>query len=244
MGISSGPERGLMEIKIDQEFKDLIPAISEEELKGLEESIIKEGCRDPLVLWDDIIIDGHNRFDICTRHEIKFKTVVKGFDDRDQAKLWIICNQLSRRNLPPIQMSYLRGLQYTLEKKEHGGQIPGSMGQNDPSLTTAERIAEQHHVSPATVKRDAKFAEAVDQLPPEEKKEVLSGKSEKTKSELIGRTDTNGGEEKPLPKIGPHCIGMQYARIAILNLRNIREDDLERREAFEYVKQWIAEHEV
>jgi hypothetical protein len=171
-----------MQIKIDPEFKSLIPKISEDELKGLEQSILDEGCRDPLVLWDDVILDGHNRFDICTRHEIPFKTIGKTFDNRDQAKLWIICNQLSRRNLTPEDKTYLIGIQYKLEKKEVGGQLPRKgVGQNEPPLSTAEKIAEQHHVSPATVKRAEKFADAVDKLSPEEKKEVLSGRSKRVK---------------------------------------------------------------
>jgi hypothetical protein len=91
---------------------------------------------------------------------------------------------LSRRNLTPEDKTYLIGIQFKLEKKEHGGQIPGSRDQNDPSIRTAEKIAEQHHVSPATVKRAEKFAEAVDKLPPEEKAEVLAGKSGKTRQEI------------------------------------------------------------
>jgi len=53
---------------IDREFHDLIPSLTSEELILLEESIIKEGCRDPLVIWQDIILDGHNRYEICNRH--------------------------------------------------------------------------------------------------------------------------------------------------------------------------------
>ena len=94
-------------MKIDPEFQNLIPKISDEELKGLEKSLLEEGCRDPLVLWDDTILDGHNRLEICTRHEIKFKTISKGFDDRNQAKLWIIRNQFARRNLNDFQRAEL-----------------------------------------------------------------------------------------------------------------------------------------
>ena len=60
---------------IDKEFKTLIPALTDEEYKGLEESILKDGCRDALVLWGDILIDGHNRYEICTRQNIPFNTV-------------------------------------------------------------------------------------------------------------------------------------------------------------------------
>ena len=67
-------------------------------------------------------------------------------------------------------------MRYELEKKEHGGQIPGSSDQNDHSLKTAERIAKETGVSAPTIRRAAKFAAKVNKLEPEERKEVLSGK--------------------------------------------------------------------
>lgn len=84
---------------IDNEFKGLIPPLTDEEYKGLEESILKDGCRDALVLWGDTLIDGHNRYEICTRHNIPFTTVKKDFENRDSVILWMIDTQFSRRNL-------------------------------------------------------------------------------------------------------------------------------------------------
>lgn len=84
---------------IDNEFKGLIPPLTDEEYKGLEESILKDGCRDALVLWGDTLIDGHNRYEICTRHNIPFTTVKKDFKNRDSVILWMIDTQFSRRNL-------------------------------------------------------------------------------------------------------------------------------------------------
>jgi DNA modification methylase len=92
-----------MAIRIDEEFKSLIPPLTGEEYAGLEESILREGCRDALVLWGDTLIDGHNRFEICTRHGIPFQTVQKDFADRNNAKLWMMRNQLARRNLNDFQ---------------------------------------------------------------------------------------------------------------------------------------------
>ena len=86
-------------MNIDQEFKSLIPALTSEEYKQLEKSIIDEGCRDALVTWQDTLIDGHNRYDICNKHGIKFKTIANEFDNREDVLCWIINNQLGRRNL-------------------------------------------------------------------------------------------------------------------------------------------------
>ena len=77
--------------------------MTDEEYKGLEASILAEGCRDALVVWGDILVDGHNRYKICTEHNISYQVVQKDFTDRNRALLWIINNQLSRRNLPTYE---------------------------------------------------------------------------------------------------------------------------------------------
>lgn len=88
---------------IDPEFKNLIPPLTAEEYAGLEESILQDGCRDALIVWNHILIDGHNRYEICTRHGIPFDTVEMYFEDRDAVKLWMMKNQLARRNLNDFQ---------------------------------------------------------------------------------------------------------------------------------------------
>ena len=87
-------------MKIDVEFQSLIPPLTYEEKKMLEESILSEGCRDAIVVWNDTIIDGHNRYEICTKHGIPFETVNREFESRNEVIEWIIKNQFGRRNLP------------------------------------------------------------------------------------------------------------------------------------------------
>ena len=193
-------EEEKIEIKLDAEIMHLIPPPTEDELQRLEQSIIDEGCRDPLVLWDDILLDGHHRYDICLRYEIPFKTIVKGFDDREQAKYWVICNQLARRNLPPEQISYLRGLKHTIEENQQELKSqsetlnePRKPGRPFRGGDTASRLAKEFGVSRATIFRDSKFAEAVDKMPEEEKKKILSGKSKKTKKEIMGEPKKGAG---------------------------------------------------
>ncbi len=88
-----------MDIRIDPEFRELIPPLIEEDRKKLEESLLKDGCRDALVVWDGILVDGHNRYEICQKLNIPFKTTDMTFSDRNECMLWMIKNQLSRRNL-------------------------------------------------------------------------------------------------------------------------------------------------
>ena len=88
-----------MNITIDTEFKSLIPPLTAEEYEGLEKSILEEGCRDALVAWEGILVDGHNRYEICEKHGIPYDVVEMVFANRDEAMLWMIDNQRSRRNL-------------------------------------------------------------------------------------------------------------------------------------------------
>ncbi len=86
-------------MKIDQEFKELIPPLSAEELTNLEQSLLTEGCRDAILTWNDCIIDGHNRFSLCTKNNIPFRVEAKEFESRNDVCIWMIQNQFGRRNL-------------------------------------------------------------------------------------------------------------------------------------------------
>lgn len=90
-------------IKIDKELSGLIPPLREDEYRLLESSILKEGCRDALILWGEVLIDGHNRYKICTEHNIPYEKRQMEFKNRDEVILWIMRNQLARRNLNDFQ---------------------------------------------------------------------------------------------------------------------------------------------
>ncbi len=183
-------------IVIDPEFKDLIPPLSNDEFVQLEENILKEGFTSPIIIWQfggrNILVDGHNRYSIALKNKIqdKLKFVLVSFIDREEVNDWIIKNQLGRRNLNYDQMSYFRGLVYAKSKKSHGGDRK-SGGQNDhlekPKEKTVEKISRQFNVSPKTIQRDEKYVQDVEtiaQVMPEIKKEIVSGKSKKTKKEI------------------------------------------------------------
>ena len=86
-------------IRINEEFSKIIPPLTVSEKYNLHKSLKKEGCRDPLVIWNGTLIDGHNRYKYCTENNIPFKVVERHFSDDDEAKLWMIENQMARRNL-------------------------------------------------------------------------------------------------------------------------------------------------
>lgn len=169
----------MKEIIIDKEFQKLIPPLQDEEKIQLEENLIAEGCRDALVTWQGILLDGHNRYEICKRLKIPFRTLAIELPDREAAADWIDKNQLGRRNLNPDQISYLRGRRYNRMKKAQGSnnqyvQAKSEKGQID-TLHTANKLSDEYGVSPATVKRNGKMAEYLDEHPTEAEA-VLQGR--------------------------------------------------------------------
>ena len=129
---------------IDPEFKGLIPPLLGDELDQLEQNIVSDGeCRDAIILWEGVIIDGHNRFEICMKHGIEFKITEMEFSSRDEAKIWILENQLGRRNLTDAAR-----IELALEKAEllrerarqnltHGGR-PRKDGAEKPLAKTSK----------------------------------------------------------------------------------------------------------
>jgi ParB-like chromosome segregation protein Spo0J len=90
-----------MELEINRELQGLIPALSKPEQDALIASLSAEGCRQPITVWrgKNIIVDGHNRYAICNKLDIPFKVEKLEFKDEARVKIWIINNQLARRNL-------------------------------------------------------------------------------------------------------------------------------------------------
>ena len=114
----------MQEIIIDKEFSTLLPAIGAETFRLLEENIIQNGCLDAIVLWGDILVDGHNRYHICKDYGIPFRTINKDFASREEAIIWIINSQMSRRNLTNSQLSFYRGLHYKTVKDARDANTP------------------------------------------------------------------------------------------------------------------------
>lgn len=98
---------------INENFRNLIPPLTESEYSELEQSILTEGCREPLTVWNNMIVDGHHRFEICQKYNIPFETKEINFETEDDAKIWIITNQLARRNI-----SDFTRIELALKRKE------------------------------------------------------------------------------------------------------------------------------
>jgi N6-adenosine-specific RNA methylase IME4 len=96
-----------MDLKINEEFKKLIPPLSQEEFKQLEDNCFNEGIREKILTWRGFIIDGHNRYEIASNWGLEYKTQEKHFNNESEVKEWMILNQFGRRNLNKYQRSTL-----------------------------------------------------------------------------------------------------------------------------------------
>ena len=188
----------MINLKIDPEFQSQIPPLTNDEFKQLEENILKEGkLISPLIVWNNTLVDGHNRYAILQKHpEIYFSTMPLPFESREEVLAWICKNQLGRRNLTPEQKKFLIGKQYSVEHRK-----PGGNGNNQYTVTveepvqeelcqidtipptsaeasTRKQIAERNNVSESYVVRSEKFMRGVqimDQMIPGMQEKILSG---------------------------------------------------------------------
>ena len=143
---------------IDKEFKNLIPPLTKEERKELIGSIKKEGCREPIITWNNIIIDGHNRYEICSKNDIKYKTKPIKFKDRNEAIIWMVTNQLARRNISlydRVVLAKLKCERQLKEKAEEHLKSHTKQGymKSDKAVDVMKEIAEVSGVSRDTVSK-------------------------------------------------------------------------------------------
>ena len=193
----------LRRLKIDPEFQSKIPPLTFEELNLLEANILEEGrIISPLIVWNGLIVDGHNRFAILKNHpEIEYTVLEKEFANRYEAIVWICKNQLGRRNLTPQQFKYLIGLRYEAEKQAHGGERKATdkICPLTSSHQTRASIAQEAKVSEGFVQNAAGYAKGVDAAEdavPGTRAKILSGEVKPTAAELAA-VSRAAPEERP-----------------------------------------------
>ncbi len=154
-----------MTITINEDLRAYIDPLTEDEFAALESSLLSEGCRDALVLWGDLLVDGHNRYVICRKHGIAFNTVQNtSFRSMEDVHLWMIDNHLGRRSVSDFQRGVLAlrkkeimaARQAQVRAKEAAVELAGaesaaqSRSQPEPPWTR-EAVARAARVSSATL---------------------------------------------------------------------------------------------
>lgn len=171
-----------MKLNINPEFRDLIPPIEFEESKELEASIKKDGCLDAIKVWNNTIIDGHNRYRICTDNHIDFDIMEMDFDSESDVKIWIIKNQFGRRNINAATRAMLAlELEPLIREKARENQklsqgrgekgLPNST--NLKAVNTRQEIAKIAGVSDTTIYEAKKVKESDNE---EVKRQMVAGK--------------------------------------------------------------------
>lgn len=195
----------MIQLIVDPEFQKQIPSLTNEEYEMLQENILKAGeVFEPITIWNNIIIDGHNRWKIICEHwEIlkdKFRTKEMTFPDKWAAFEWMYRNQLGRRNLTKEQQKYLIGKMYEAQKHSAGGQSGNDnakkrTGQNVPFVSktkdghkTADAIGAEFNMTGKAVRRAEQYSKGIDALKDiscDAAEKVLKGKSNITTKEII-----------------------------------------------------------
>jgi len=97
-----------MNITVNPELQAYIDPLTPDEHDALERSMLVEGCRDALVLWGETLVDGHNRYGICQKHDLPYQTVQNPrFQSIEDVHLWMIDQHLGRRSISDFQRGEL-----------------------------------------------------------------------------------------------------------------------------------------
>jgi len=159
-------------VTVNNEFEKLVPPLTESEFGELENSILADGCLNPIVMWkgSNILVDGHHRHAICNKHGIEPRVVEIDLADRDAARAWIIRHQLGRRNLTPFQKVELAlQMEPSIRKTAKENQIAGGKSKNQlcqisdeaiKPVDTKKELAKIAGVSHDTIARAKKIHES------------------------------------------------------------------------------------
>ena len=160
----------MKQIEIKEEFKKLIPPLTKEEYKQLEDNCLEEGIREKIILWNNYIIDGHNRYNIAKQWNLEFETESKSFSSEEAVKEWMILNQFGRRNLSNYQRSVLAlELEEVFSKKAQERMLSGNPVLKSEQGRTIEKIGKVASVGKDTITKVKKIQEKA----PEEVKAKL-----------------------------------------------------------------------
>ena len=154
--------------KIDSEFRRLSVPLSPEEENRLENSLLREGCKEPIVVWHSCILDGHKRYEICNYEEMEYETVEMNFATKDDALLWVCKNHLVTVNPNSTVFRYLLGKRYVLERemyKKNPEKIHINYVKKVARVgAVCGTLAEETSMNPGTVRKYGTLALQMDQI--------------------------------------------------------------------------------
>jgi len=144
-------------LTINPELRDLLPPLSSDKIVGLEADILRDGCTDPLIVWGEVLVDGHHRYAICMKHDVPFKIQQKDFASLIDVKIWMCDRQGNRRNLTLYQRGVValkmkpvlaeKAKQNQKQSKGHGKKGLSNL----TNLNTRYQLSEKFKISAGTL---------------------------------------------------------------------------------------------
>ncbi len=193
-------ETNTPQLQICREFKSLIRPHPQKEYIELETSILNNGCQDPIKVWRGLIVDGHCRYEICTRYHIPFSVEEMPFNCKEAAVIWICATQLKRDNITEEARHFLIGMQYETEKIINSNKREDLLNpqEEDDFLpeseilpcrhVTAQRLAKENNVSFGTIQKYARYTRALLEIgknSPELVAKILSGRYKMSHNSIL-----------------------------------------------------------
>lgn len=202
-----------MTVSIDPEFHALIPPLTAAEREQLERNLLQDGCLDPLITWQGVLLDGHNRHEICKAHSLPFGVKEVTLPDRDAAREWIILHQFGRRHLQPYQRAELALVLEPLLAAQARERMESGRNQYSPGATlhegsgrTTEALGKLAGLGARTID---KAREIRDRAPEPVKAQLRTGEITINRAYLELRRVT--AEAKPVPEFVAGTFGVLYA---------------------------------
>lgn len=233
----------IKKLKIKEPFRTVIPPLAPEEYQLLEQGIVADGCRDAIITWSGFIIDGHNRYEICQKHGIPFAIEEMDFHTEQDALVWIINNQLGRRNVTDYQKGELvlkkKDILLVKGKKQQGRRtdILSIVDKKLEPHNTREEMAKDIGVSSGTMARIEIIAK---EAPEEIKEDLRRGRvTIGTAYKKLKEGDTSKpGKRRTLPELSAN----DYAKMAIADLEKMDKDDQAINQALDKVLEWMLKN--
>jgi hypothetical protein len=174
-------------LTVDAELRSLIAPLTPQEFALLKAQILEQGCLQPLCVWKTednrrILLDGHNRYRICTEANRRCTTINIRLASREHAKLWILEHQAGRRNLTDDQRAVVWN-----EIREQRSKIASDEGAAKARAAKADSVKSTESAQPkrdtrAQVAKEARLSESklrraqkLKKYHPELYRRVLSG---------------------------------------------------------------------
>lgn len=228
----------MRKLTIHDELRTLLPPLSKDELADLESSMLAHGCLLPMVVWNDILIDGHHRYEICQRYQIPYNTTMMAFEDLAEAKLWAFRQQLGRRNMTAfhrgeVALKLKDAVAAQSKKRQLAGlkqnTVPQNSAEREPSGETRAELARMAAISHDTLGKVEYIVEHADETVKDKLRRGEKGlsihKTYRTLTKNQEESDKAETTEESTQQKTQRIPGKKSEFVPHTTLKNIPQDD-------------------